>query len=70
MSAVEERERVCINNSACLLRLHYPCFNKFACASNCTGTCTGTWKLTKSTLCNATCAGATREVEYICIERG
>ena len=65
-SATEIRNRVCLSNSNCLLRLRYPCYNKSACADNCTGTCTGEWVRIGTGLCSVYCDGGNRTVLYTC----
>ena len=65
-SAIEERERVCSSDSDCLLRLTYPCYNKSACADNCTGTCNGKWVRSGEVICPVFCDGGIGTVYYSC----
>ena len=66
LSAIEERERVCLSNSNCLLRLYYPCYDTSACADDCLGTCTGGWLQTGMSSCDAFCDGGKRALTYTC----
>jgi len=66
LTAVEERERVCTSNPACLLRLYYPCFNESACDGNCSDTCDGTWNVISTASCSSFCGEGTRSLKYNC----
>ena len=64
-SATEQRERVCLKNSDCLLMPIYPCYNENACEM-CTGNCSGKWDQSAVDTCSAFCDGGTQSVQFTC----